>query len=565
MVDEHSEHLINKFLNNFREAEEEYPDLPLLVALQNIANSLDVKKLNPEMLMERRDCLYDLIDALNQCINMANERGRRRKALIGSKILSLPGLVKYLWDVIRTRSKLKEIRKKLWKMRDLRIDEHEITSQVLVIEREALKWINLSEYHGLDEQTEKIENLLCETEGNIAIGIVGMSGSGKSALARKVFFSSRVEQLFELMLWVDLSNAMGSEKKYECISLEKDRVEKIYCGFDLCGLLTEPFLYPPRKCLIVLDCVRHAIEGLDTFIQRILNGPVNGSVIVTSTRVEATKKLLPVEKNSHLHPIEPLREEDCWRIFEDSIGRKHFVFKRTQRNNFTSFDGEALSPSKTEILSKMKNEILNRCNGLPLAVKILAEIIPLQLHCNSGKKITSEETCEKKILDGISSLEYTYMTTMPWTSFVTNFMEKKFKPQKLIDLKDDLHEINDALVEHIGLAEDRHGNGKASATRTVEEDAIISKVLVIKKDNLINIYLSEYHGLDDQKVKIENLLCESVGDKAIGIVGMGGSGKSALARKDIFSSSVELLFELILWIDLSKAMGSEKKYESNYT
>ncbi|KAL2530651.1 NB-ARC domain-containing protein [Forsythia ovata] len=380
MVDAHSEHLINKFLNNFREAEEEYPDLPLRLSLQKFENSLDVKKLNPEKLMVRRDCLYELNDALNQCINMANQRGRRRKALIGSKILSLPGLVKYPWLLIRTWRKLREIRKKLGEMRYLRIDEQEITSQVLVIEREALKWINLSEYHGLDEQTKKIEDLMCEKEGNIAIGIVGMSGSGKSAIARKVFFSSSVEQLFELMLWVDLSNAMGSCKKYECISVEKDNVGEIYCGFDLCGLLTEPFLYPQRKCLIVLDGVRHKIEGLDTFIQGILDGPVNGSVIVTSTHVEAKKILLPVEKNSYLHPIEPLREEDCWRIFEDSIKRKNFGrYYPIERGKFITFDGEALSQRNTEILSNMKNEILNRCNGLPLAVKILAEIIPLQL------------------------------------------------------------------------------------------------------------------------------------------------------------------------------------------
>ncbi|KAL2468747.1 putative late blight resistance protein-like protein R1A-10 [Forsythia ovata] len=382
MVDEHSEHLINKFLNNFREAEEEYPDLPLLVDLQEIANSLDVKKLNPEMLMERRDCLYDLIDALNQCINMANERGRRRKALIGRKILSLPGLVKYPWQVIRTQIKLKEIRKKLCEMRVLRIDEHEITSQVLMIKREALRWINLSEYHGLDEQKEKIENRICETEGNIAIGIVGMSGSGKSALARKVIFSSRVEQLFELMLWVDLSNAMGSETNYECISVEKDKVGEICCGFNLFKILTHRYLHSPRKCLIVLDGVRHGIKGLDTFIQGILDGPVNGSVIVTSTRVEATKKLLPVEKNSYLHPIEPLGEEDCWRIFEDSIGRKFFSCIDSIGDLETLIFGSEEFPEssdKTENLSKMKNEILNRCDGLPLAVKTLAEIIPLQL------------------------------------------------------------------------------------------------------------------------------------------------------------------------------------------
>ncbi|KAL2468999.1 putative disease resistance protein [Forsythia ovata] len=361
MVDAHSEHLINKFLNNFQEAEEEYPDLPLHFALQKIANSLDVKKLNADMLMERRDCLYDLIDALNQCINMANERDRRRKALIGSKILSLPGLVKYPWLFIKTRSKLREIRKKLSKMRDLRIDEQEITSQVLVIKREALRWINLYKYHGLDEQTEKIENRICETEGNIAIGIVGMGGSGKSALARKVFFSFRVEQLFELMLWVDLSNAMGSEKKYECISVEKDGAEKIYCGFDLCGLLTEPFLYPPRKCLIVLDGVWHVIDGLNTLIQDIVDSPINGSIIITSRRPQVVKKLLPNEK-SYLHRIQPLSRDYCWSVFWHSIERKRFIGSNLQ-----------------DKILEMKDEILGRCDGLPLAVKTLAEIIAIQI------------------------------------------------------------------------------------------------------------------------------------------------------------------------------------------
>ncbi|KAL2474834.1 NB-ARC domain-containing protein [Abeliophyllum distichum] len=148
----------------------------------------------------------------------------------------------------------------------------------------------------------------------------------------------------------------------------------------------------------------------------------------------------------------------------------------------------------------------------------------------------------------------------PDLSLLTNFKEicnvlqnKKFSRQHLIDMKDDLHEINDALVERVGLAEDRRGKGKALSIRSgkelwrfykirhrlcairdklqkmeaVEGEVMTSQVLVIKKENLLEKKNSEDHGLDDQMVKIENLLCQNVGNKAIGIVGMCGSGKSA--------------------------------------
>ncbi|KAL2486829.1 putative late blight resistance proteinR1A-10 [Abeliophyllum distichum] len=64
----------------------------------------------------------------------------------------------------------------------------------------------------------------------------------------------------------------------------------------------------------------------------------------------------------------------------------------------------------------------------------------------------------------------------PDLSLLTNFKEicnilqnKKLSRQHLIDMKDDLHEINDALVERIGLAEDRRGKGKALSIRSGKE------------------------------------------------------------------------------------------------
>ncbi|KAL2468990.1 Uncharacterized protein Fot_50566 [Forsythia ovata] len=335
----YSEFLLDKFVNEFQEAEKE-------------------KKFKPQKLTDLKDDLHEINDALVEHIGLAEDRRGNGKA-------SATRTGKDLWIRYKTRRRLRSIRDKLQKIApaDLLADEEDtITSEVLVIKKDNLINIDLSEYHGLDDQKVKIENLLCESVGNKAIGIVGMGGTGKSALAQKVIFSSRVEQLFELILWIDLSKAMGSEKKYECISVTKDDVEKINCELNLSGLLTETFLEPQKKCLVVLDGVWHAIDGFDTLIEGILDGPIKGSVIVTSRLLQVVKKLLPEEKNYfYLHTMQPLSREDCWCIFEDSIERKYFIH------------------SKDEILLEMKDEILDNCEGLPLAVKTLAEIISIQI------------------------------------------------------------------------------------------------------------------------------------------------------------------------------------------
>lgn len=52
-------------------------------------------------------------------------------------------------------------------------------------------------------------------------GIVGMGGSGKTALARSIFHSENMKNHFELRLWIDFSEAIDEKKKYFCILVEK--------------------------------------------------------------------------------------------------------------------------------------------------------------------------------------------------------------------------------------------------------------------------------------------------------------------------------------------------------
>ncbi|KAL2500572.1 P-loop containing nucleoside triphosphate hydrolase [Forsythia ovata] len=128
---------------------------------------------------------------------------------------------------------------------DEAVEEEAIISQVLVNRRENMIYplredimytSNLLPYRVFNQQDNKLNNLFSKTIGNCAIGIVGMSGSGKSELAMNIYINSTMTVVFEHMLWVDLSKAMDSEQKYECnISEKKKRVGK---KSKLLGILT---------------------------------------------------------------------------------------------------------------------------------------------------------------------------------------------------------------------------------------------------------------------------------------------------------------------------------------
>ncbi|KAL2500589.1 putative disease resistance protein RGA1 [Forsythia ovata] len=351
----YSEFLLHKFVNDFQEEEKVRVDLPLKTNFKEICNILQKKKFIPQDLIEMKEWLYAINDALAECNRIAEDRLAKRR-------LAPTRTGKDLWYLYKTGQRLSRIRDKLHNM-DEAVEEEAITSQVLLIHNE-----NMMDYRAYNRQNNKLNNLLSQTKGNCAIGILGMSGSGKSDLALGIFLNSTMKEVFELMLWVDLSKAMDSEQKYECISVKRkndfdfEKISSNSCsGIELCRLLNEDFLNPPRKCLVVFDGVWHVIDGLNSLIEEILNSPMNGSVIITSKSPGVVKKLLPKEK-SYLHNIELLSRDDCWNLFRRSIRRKFFI------------DNDL----ENEIL-KMKDEILDRCDGLPLAVKTLAEIISIQI------------------------------------------------------------------------------------------------------------------------------------------------------------------------------------------
>jgi hypothetical protein len=81
-----------------------------------------------------------------------------------------------------------------------------------------------------------------------------------------------------------------------------------------------------------------------------------GTVIVTSRNKDLAKKMVGEE---NVHPVLPLADkEKCWLIFKDAVEQ----------------DGTLFNPPNVE-LEDLKKEIIRKCSGLPLAARVLGEIM----------------------------------------------------------------------------------------------------------------------------------------------------------------------------------------------
>ncbi|KAI5647196.1 hypothetical protein M9H77_33201 [Catharanthus roseus] len=358
MPDDHLAFLINKFIDDFQAEktcknfplENEFKSIKILLEEKNMLNSsLDVKKLRPR--------LAELNDLLAECVAMA-EKGRKKS-------------FKEIWHRVKINRKLKEIKKTLEECKEIfEKEECEVfSSSILVLKPQAFHYFDQSKIYGFENQIEKIENDLLrsklgQNKTKRAIkGIVGMGGSGKTALARSIFHSENMKNHFELRLWIDFSEAIDEKKKYFCILVEKfgSGYIKSPCQYGLDEVLCTLYGYIGNKqCLIVLDGLWHGNEAIKEFIFQISREGVNGAVIFTSRFLDLAMFLVGNDEEC-LHRIQHLDGNLCLSIVYDSLLKK--------QGYLTDVLPQDLVPTI------FAEEIKCRCDGLPLAAKTLAEVL----------------------------------------------------------------------------------------------------------------------------------------------------------------------------------------------
>ncbi|KAF7106622.1 hypothetical protein CFC21_107340 [Triticum aestivum] len=222
-----------------------------------------------------------------------------------------------------------------------------------------------SEVVGREREKSHILKLIADPENKVqVISVWGMGGLGKTALVKDIYESRELSGVFnkhaflsimspfcyEVLLW-SLAIQLGvAETSGGTVYSSRREVEGL--KYDLANFLRE------KRCLIVLDDLSSTTEW--DMIMQIFHHYENGSQIIVTTREESIANYC----SRHQENVYKLR----------GLDKKHalvFFTKKVFKENECSY-------RQYPELVEQAEQILKKCNGLPLAIIAIAGFLANQ-------------------------------------------------------------------------------------------------------------------------------------------------------------------------------------------
>ncbi|XP_039163592.1 putative disease resistance RPP13-like protein 1 [Eucalyptus grandis] len=255
---------------------------------------------------------------------------------------------------------------------------------------------NLPEPCFVSREVEKMEilELLTEEENDRAcvdpkvIPIVGMGGLGKTALAQQVYNDDRVSDYFDVKAWACVSD------DFDVLAITKKILETtnghLSCeGKDLDWLHEKLKEHLARKkFLVVLDDVWNENYGNWTILMKPFQLGAKGSKIIVTTRNFRVAEIA----RARPYTLKPLSQDACMTLF---------TFHALGARNFDHHPD----------LEVLGMKIVDKCRGLPLAVKTLAGLLSFNFNPHDWKAILDSKIWDlpKESNDILPALKLSYL------------------------------------------------------------------------------------------------------------------------------------------------------------
>ncbi|KAL5576032.1 hypothetical protein UlMin_017731 [Ulmus minor] len=217
-------------------------------------------------------------------------------------------------------------------------------------------YVRASEVIGREDEKQKIVELLMQSddERNVdVIPICGIGGMGKTTLAKMVYNDGKVENHFDLKMWVHVSTDFNMPRLIKEIFESATRKVNENLTLEMLQIELRETL-SGKKFLLILDDVWNENRNKWLELTDMLMEGSKGSKIVVTTRsnkVASVVSTVPTTFN-----LTGLSEEDSLSLFHK------LAFK----------EGKDKPPEK---LVEIGREIVKRCQGVPLAVRTLGSLL----------------------------------------------------------------------------------------------------------------------------------------------------------------------------------------------
>ncbi|XP_006644236.1 putative disease resistance protein RGA3 isoform X2 [Oryza brachyantha] len=199
----------------------------------------------------------------------------------------------------------------------------------------------------IDEKENIVESMLSQSmnPGIVVLPIVGMGGIGKTTVAQMVYNDGRVRKHFDHSGWIHVSPTFDVLRLMTAIT---ESLTKRNCGFTQLSLIHEVLLKElvGKKLFFVLDDVWNECESSWHDLIYPLRYAQTVTILVT-TRSKEVAHLVETMKPFNLGAIP---NDDSWQLFQ------YYAFGMQCVNEKSS-------------LAQIGRKILQKCGGLPLAVK----------------------------------------------------------------------------------------------------------------------------------------------------------------------------------------------------
>ncbi|XP_030963000.1 putative disease resistance protein RGA3 [Quercus lobata] len=302
------------------------------------------------------DAVYDADDLLSEFSTEATRRSMVSKNKVAKEVRTCFSCSNPLAFRYKMSRKIKAMRQKLNAVAENRKNFHlkEFHGETNVVRRKrdpTHSFVREEKVIGREDDRKAIIGLLFDSnvEENVSvIPIVGIGGLGKTTLAQYVYNDEKVQNYFELKMWVCISDVFELKIIIEKITgnapgnLEMDELQR-----QLRQKIDQ------KKYLLVLDDVWNEDRGKWLNLIDILMGGSKGSKIIITTR---SRLVARITNTVSPYILKGLSEDRSWFLFEQ------VAFSKGQVTN---------NPT----LVTIGREIVKICQGVPLAIMSIGHVL----------------------------------------------------------------------------------------------------------------------------------------------------------------------------------------------